>query len=195
MFENIFNNITWFIDFFIKNFSVDWLIKFTIIYFFAIWFAFVIWVIKDITNRTTNILFHIIAVCLVVFLTPVLWLPIYFLIRPNYTLEEKYQDFEYEDTEENNENKLSNYFCYNCDYTVEKDFKFCPNCKVKLITECSGCKKEIQADWHACPYCWNEIEELKKETEKKVEENLNEIKEETNNEMVEESSIKTDKID
>ncbi|NCP76641.1 hypothetical protein GW830_00645 [bacterium] len=64
------------------NMSIDLGIKLVLGYFFIIWAAFIIWVIKDITNRTTNILVQTISIFIILFFTPIFGLPIYLLIRP-----------------------------------------------------------------------------------------------------------------
>lgn len=136
-------------------------IKFVILYFFIIWIAILLWVMKDIKNRTNNIFFQVICIFTILFLTP-LWVFIYLLIRPWKTLFEKY----YEEIEENLElfsqiieeknNKCETEFkCFSCTEPISPDFKFCPNCKVSLKNECETCKKLLYSDWKVCPYCWD----------------------------------------
>lgn len=76
--------------------TFEFTLKFFIVYFFIIWIALVVWVIKDISIRTNNLFFQIIAILVILFLTP-LWIFIYLLIRPRRTLYDKY----YEEIEEN----------------------------------------------------------------------------------------------
>ena len=83
--ENIYNSVTF-----------DTLIKFIILYFFIIWISVLLWVMKDISNRTNNIFLQIFSVLIILFLTP-FWIFIYLLIRPGNTLFEKY----YKEIEEN----------------------------------------------------------------------------------------------
>lgn len=71
--------------------TFEFALKFFIIYFFVIWIALIVWVIKDISIRTTNIYFQIISVFIILFLTP-LWVFIYLLIRPGRTLYDRYYD-------------------------------------------------------------------------------------------------------
>ncbi|MEI6711389.1 MAG: hypothetical protein WCK88_04225 [bacterium] len=59
-----------------------------ILYIFIIWFCIVVWVAKDINNRTRSLLFQIFCIFIVLFLTP-LGIFIYLLIRPQKTLFEK----------------------------------------------------------------------------------------------------------
>lgn len=77
------------------------MVKFVVIYFFALWIAFIIWIIKDITNRTTNLAFQVFCLLIIIVLTPIFGLPIYLLIRPRMTIFEKYyEETEFEEDEE-----------------------------------------------------------------------------------------------
>lgn len=76
--------------------TFEFALKLGIIYFFIIWIALVVWVIKDISIRTNNLFFQIIAVLTILILSP-FWIFIYLLIRPRRTLYDKY----YEEIEEN----------------------------------------------------------------------------------------------
>ena len=71
-------------------------LKFAVLYVFIVWIATVVWVIKDITNRTSIIILQILCILLVV-LFPFIGIFIYLLIRPSNTLLEKY----YSEIEEN----------------------------------------------------------------------------------------------
>lgn len=69
--------------------TFEFAFKFFVVYFFIIWIALLIWVIKDISIRTNNLFIQIISIFIILFLTP-LWIFIYLLIRPRHTLYEKY---------------------------------------------------------------------------------------------------------
>lgn len=71
--------------------TVEFVIKFIIVYFFIIWISLVVWVLKDIRNRTSNILFQFICLLIPILLTP-FGIFVYILIRPSKTLYEKYYD-------------------------------------------------------------------------------------------------------
>ncbi len=147
-------------------------IKFMIVYFFIIWIAILVWVIKDINNRTSSILLQIVSILIVLLLTP-FGVFIYLLIRPGKTLFEKY----YEEIEENLdmisefvEDKTKDlegrHHCLQCETPISQDFKFCPNCKVNLKIECRSCKKEIIDGWKICPYCGEKQKKKQKKSEK-----------------------------
>ena len=73
------------------NINFENVLKFVIIYFFIIRISLIIWVIKDIINRSGNIFFQMFCILLITVWTP-LSVFLYLLIRPGRTLYEKYQD-------------------------------------------------------------------------------------------------------
>lgn len=152
------------------NINFENVLKFVIIYFFIIRISLIIWVIKDITNRTSSILFQMICILIITFWTP-LSVFIYLLIRPGRTLYEKYQE-EIEDNldimqdmiEDKHKVVWNTLHCFSCEHPILPDFKFCPTCKIELKKNCSNCDKVIYRNWELCPYCW---EEHQPSTEKK----------------------------
>lgn len=147
----------------IQNITLDWIIKFSILYFFIIWWAFIIWVVKDITNRTTNLFLQVLSIIIVILFTPIFWLPIYLLLRPRATIFEKYyEDTEEVEFEENIESIKNEILCPHCSRHIDEDFSYCPYCKEKLIKKCEKCAREIKIFWSVCPYCWIDEEKPKK---------------------------------
>ena len=67
----------------------EFIMKFAIVYFFIIWISLIVWVLKDIRNRSNNILFQVFCVLIPFVLTP-FWIFIYLLVRPTRTLYEKF---------------------------------------------------------------------------------------------------------
>lgn len=172
------------------NINFENVLKFVIIYFFIIRISLIIWVIKDIINRSGNIFFQMFCILLITLWTP-LSVFLYLLIRPGRTLYEKYQD-EVEDNldmmqemiEDKNKHVGNTLHCYCCESPILPDFKFCPNCKSELKTSCNNCEKVIYNSWEICPYCWEEHEvpevkkviktkKIEKKQEEKVEKPLN----------------------
>lgn len=142
--------------------TFDMFIKFLIVYFFIIWISILLWVIKDIWNRTNSILLQLFSVLIVLFWTP-LWVFVYLLIRPSKTLFEKYYeeidvnlDTFSQIIEEKNRFIDSNLKCFRCNISISPDFKFCPNCKTSLKKQCISCKKTLYSNWKICPYCWED---------------------------------------
>ncbi len=159
----------------LKNFydivTFDLFIKLVVIYFFIIWISIIVWVLKDITNRTNSLLLQLLSLFIVVFLTP-LWVFLYLLIRPGRTnLEKMYREID------DNLDLLSTIMkdkywscdiaiCPKCKFKLSDDFKYCPECSAKLKTTCKWCRKEISLNWKTCPYCSKKVKD-KDDDEKK----------------------------
>lgn len=158
--ERFFVDVVWIQNIF-DLLSLDFMFKTAIIYFLILWISIIIWVTKDITNRTNSLIFQIISIIIVLFWTP-LWVVVYLLIRPSRTLFEKY----YEDSLWDDEEILSEK-CFECKKPISRDFKFCPSCKTRVKTECKKCKSLISPKWKNCPYCWEEKSNLDKNLDKK----------------------------
>jgi len=89
-------DLVWFVNNIYEIVTFDTFIEFAILYFFIIWISILLWVMKDISNRTNNITLQITSVLIILLLTP-FWIFIYLLIRPSNSLFEKY----YGEIEEN----------------------------------------------------------------------------------------------
>ena len=72
----------------------DFLFRSIVVYFFIIWFCLVIWVVRDITNRTHSLMFQVTSILMVLVLTP-LGIFIYLLLRPQKTLFEQVFEAEF----------------------------------------------------------------------------------------------------
>ncbi|MBW7954750.1 zinc ribbon domain-containing protein [Candidatus Gracilibacteria bacterium] len=168
--ENIINfNYIGFLSNITSILTFETLLKLIVIYFFIVWFAIVIWVTKDIINRSNNILYQIFSILTVLVGTP-LGIVVYLLIRPSKTLFEKYyEESSIEEVDEKeideilNKNSLK---CFKCNFDINSDYKFCPNCKVNLKKECFNCKKELSGNFKYCPYCGVSEEEKNKKNKK-----------------------------
>jgi len=55
---------------FLEAITFEMVLKFCIVYFFMIWIALLVWVIKDINNRTTNIFLQLLSILIILFFTP-----------------------------------------------------------------------------------------------------------------------------
>ncbi len=161
-----------YLDMIWEMFTFETIMKIAIVYFFIIWIAVLVWVIKDISNRTNNVFLQIFSILLIVFLSP-LGVFFYLLIRPGKTVLEKY----YQEIEDNLEILWSivkdkvegseQTECDTCGYELDMDFLFCPGCKTKLKNSCISCEKEIRKSWEVCPYCWDKQEKGKHNHKKK----------------------------
>lgn len=70
--------------------TLNWIFLGVLVYVGILWIALILWVTKDITNRTNNMGFQILSISMLIFLTPIFGLPLYILVRPSRTLMERY---------------------------------------------------------------------------------------------------------
>ena len=82
------NNILY--SYLMKELTIENIIKFIVIYFFIIWIFSLVWVYKDISNRTENIYYQIFSILIILLFTPLFGIFLYLIIRPTTTLFEKY---------------------------------------------------------------------------------------------------------
>lgn len=161
-----------------ENITFEVFLKFIVIYFFIIWISLLIWIIKDISNRTDSILLQILAVFIILFLTP-FWIFIYLIIRPSKTLLERYYE-EIEDNldvvlqsvennigevESNEEEIFSNKTKKIKQDKVkdildnkknETDFSYTKIWKLEE-NHCYKCNTPVSADFKYCPNCKTEL--------------------------------------
>lgn len=146
-------------------------IKIVIIYLLFLWCAIIIWVIRDVSMRGGGFLWQLFSVLLILFLTPILGLPLYLLIRPTlnlYSYDENIPDTPASSYQGETE-VLPKTHCPQCTSPVETDFIFCPYCQHSLKTSCTACNKMIRSDWKICPYCGHRSETPEKKSSKKEE--------------------------
>ncbi len=144
-----------------NNFTFESFLKFLVVYFVIVWIAVLVWVVKDISNRTDNLLLQILSILIVLFFTP-LWVFIYLLLRPSKTMFEKYY-WEIEENldifnsiiEEKGKWDDERIHCFECKSPLSLGFKYCPSCKTKLKWDCESCWKLLYKWWKICPYCWD----------------------------------------
>jgi hypothetical protein len=129
--------------------GIDLAIKGVIAYLFAVWVAFVIWVARDITNRTENLLVQTFSVLLVVVFTPVFGIPIYLLVRPRATLFERY----YEEANLQEAEEFFEHSCPECTDPVSEGYRYCPHCGTELLRPCPHCGELVGKSWEHCAYC------------------------------------------
>ena len=163
----------------LRSFSLDLALKSVGLYVLIVWIAFVIWIVRDISNRTSSILLQTFSILVVVILTPIFGLPIYLLIRPRSTLFERY----YQELELAEAEYEESHHCPACGGIVEADYRYCPHCKEELLEACASCDKLVQKEWTHCPYCGNPPKKSEKKESKK--EKASPKKEEKTEEVVE----------
>ena len=73
-----------------QQFGLEDYVIFTILGILGfIWIRSVLWVTKDISNRSDSLLKQIICIVITFVLTPIVGLPIYFLLRPEICFRRK----------------------------------------------------------------------------------------------------------
>lgn len=128
----------------------DGIVKAVLIYLGILWFAIVIWVGRDIINRTNNVLFQV-AVILINIILPVFGLILYLIIRPSKTLLEKYyEELEYNFLAEHAHDEEK---CPRCEAVLSAEFLYCPSCSEKVKSSCWNCKHAYASRYTVCPYC------------------------------------------
>lgn len=142
----------------------EWVIKGVLIYLGVLWFAMVIWVGRDIINRTNNILFQVFVILLNIVL-PVFGLILYLIIRPSKTLLEKY----YDELEYNflSDQASGDEQCPKCEGAIDQDFLYCPSCAQKVKNSCWHCNHIYLSRYVVCPYCGKKEKQQHEKTEQK----------------------------
>lgn len=106
---------------------------------------------KDISARTNSHLMQIVSILLVTFFSPIIWLPIYHIIKPIWYKKDRMP---------RREACISTMtLCQNCNTLNPKDYKCCISCGEKLKINCKECGTEYPHNYHYCPKCgWPNIE-------------------------------------
>lgn len=113
--------------------------------FIFLWVVTIIWTTKDIINRTNSFSLQVISIVLVTFLTPIVWLPIYFLVRP---LSYK------TDRIPRREACASTLIpCYNCSTLNAKEYVCCIACGERLKIKCKECWNSYAHSFAYCNIC------------------------------------------
>ncbi len=124
------------------------------LWLFLLWLGIVIWVYRDIRDRTEDVFLRVLSVLLAVLFFPAFNLPgllLYLLMRPRESLDEAYsRSLEQEALlREVGEGVM----CYECRQPVEREFLFCPYCRTRLREPCPRCRRPLSLFWVLCPYC------------------------------------------
>jgi RNA polymerase subunit RPABC4/transcription elongation factor Spt4 len=123
-------------------------------YTLVLWLSAVVWVYRDVRNRTTDPVSQVVAVLLVaLFNLP--GLIVYLVIRPQSTLADAYER-SLEAEAILHELQLTANSCQNCRRPIDDDFNICPHCRTVLREACRACGRPIRTSWVACPFCAND---------------------------------------
>jgi RNA polymerase subunit RPABC4/transcription elongation factor Spt4 len=120
------------------------------VYLAVLWFALIVWTLRDARARTHNPLWQFLSVLLVFFFN-LPGLVVYLILRPRETLADIYERALEEETllQEIENPDL----CPNCKRRIESEYILCPNCQVTLKEPCRYCARLMHPKWPVCPYC------------------------------------------
>jgi RNA polymerase subunit RPABC4/transcription elongation factor Spt4 len=119
-----------------------------------LWLSIIVWVYRDIRERTRDLGLQVLAVFVVMMFFPGFNIPglaLYLMLRPRETLEEAYARSLEEEAllrEIGDEG-----ICPSCRRFTEKNWRTCPYCQTLLKDICSQCSELLSFQWVACPFC------------------------------------------
>jgi RNA polymerase subunit RPABC4/transcription elongation factor Spt4 len=122
-----------------------------------LWLSIIVWVYRDIRDRTRDLGLQVLAVFVVMMFFPGFNIPglaLYLMLRPRETLEEAYARSLEEEAllrEIGDEG-----MCPSCRRFVERSWRLCPFCATQLKDVCGKCDQLLSFNWVACPYCGTE---------------------------------------
>lgn len=119
-----------------------------------LWLSIIVWVYRDIRDRTRDLGLQVLAVFIVMMFFPGFNIPglaLYLMLRPRETLEEAYARSLEEEAllrEIGDEG-----ICPSCRRFTERGWKVCPFCQTQLKDVCSTCEQLLSFSWVSCPFC------------------------------------------
>jgi hypothetical protein len=119
-----------------------------------LWLSIIVWVYRDIRDRTRDVGLQVLAVFVVMMFFPGFNIPglaLYLMLRPRDTLEEAYARSLEEEAllREIGDEGL----CPSCRRFADKNWRTCPFCQTQLKDVCSQCEQLLSFNWVACPFC------------------------------------------
>jgi RNA polymerase subunit RPABC4/transcription elongation factor Spt4 len=119
-----------------------------------LWLSIIVWVYRDIRDRTRDLGLQVLAVFVVMMFFPGFNIPglaLYLMMRPRETLEEAYSRSLEEEAllREIGDEGL----CPSCRRFVERIWRVCPFCQTQLKDVCEQCEQLLSFNWVVCPYC------------------------------------------
>ncbi len=110
-----------------------------------VWMLCLIRTIKDIRSRTKNLFGQVLSILAVTLLTPIIWLPLYLVLRPKYTYKDKLYRREALD--------LQTTSCNQCWMINNFQFDHCISCWESIHHQCTHCDQSYSHEYNNCPYC------------------------------------------
>lgn len=111
----------------------------------AVWLWSIIWVSRDIAARTSNGFLQIFSILLVTLLTPLVGLPLYFLIRPVF--------YKLDNNGRRQALVVNVISCGNCGRKNATHHDFCIYCGEGLKIGCKNCNNPYPFSYEYCPHC------------------------------------------
>ena len=119
-----------------------------------LWLSIIVWVYRDIRDRTRDLGLQVLAVFVVMMFFPGFNIPglaLYMMLRPRETLEEAYARSLEEEAllrEIGDEG-----ICPSCRRFTERGWRVCPFCQTQLKDICGKCEQLLSFSWVSCPFC------------------------------------------
>lgn len=119
-----------------------------------LWLSIIVWVYRDIRDRTRDLGLQVLAVFVVMMFFPGFNIPglaLYLMLRPRETLEEAYARSLEEEAllrEIGDEG-----ICPSCRRFTERGWRVCPYCQTQLKDVCATCEQLLSFSWVSCPFC------------------------------------------
>ncbi|HEV8573091.1 MAG TPA: zinc ribbon domain-containing protein [Dehalococcoidia bacterium] len=119
-----------------------------------LWLSIIVWVYRDIRERTRDLGLQVLAVFVVMMFFPGFNIPglaLYMMMRPRESLEEAYSRSLEEEAllREIGDEGL----CPSCRRFVDRTWRVCPFCQTQLKDICGDCEQLLSFNWVVCPYC------------------------------------------
>lgn len=124
------------------------------VWLLLLWLSIIVWVYRDIRERTRDLGLQVLAVFVVIMFFPGFNIPglaLYLMLRPHETLEEAYARSLEEEALLRDIGDEG--ICPSCRRFVERAWKVCPFCRTELKDECARCGQLLSFNWIVCPYC------------------------------------------
>jgi hypothetical protein len=121
-----------------------------IAYAVILWLGTIVWVYRDIRDRTRDSWSHTVSILLVL-LFNLPGLILYLVLRPRETLIEAYE--RRLETEALLGEMPDRRLCPGCQRASREEYLLCPYCRTDLRQPCANCNRALELTWVACPYC------------------------------------------
>jgi ABC-type nickel/cobalt efflux system permease component RcnA len=142
----ILNDSSMNLEFLTKWAGVENLIVWIVWFFVFLWIVWIIWVAKDISSRSESTTLQVVSIILVTLFTPLIWLPLYRVIRPVWYKKDNIPRREACAT-----NLIT---CNKCNTLNPREYTCCIECWEYLTIECKQCKNKYPHSYHYCNTCW-----------------------------------------